>query len=58
MVENEIYEELATALDRLPNAFPRTTSGVELRLLRRLFQPNEAWLARTSGTASLFRRQA
>lgn len=39
------YELLANALDRLPNAFPRTESGVELRLLAKLLTPEEAGLA-------------
>ncbi len=39
-----VYEQLAAALDRLPNAFPRTASGVELRILERIFTPDEAAL--------------
>jgi len=39
------YESLADALDRLPNAFPRTASGVELQLLRKILSPDEARLA-------------
>lgn len=42
---NDIYEHLADALDRLPNGFPRTPSGVEITLLKRIFSPNEASLA-------------
>jgi NAD-dependent dihydropyrimidine dehydrogenase PreA subunit len=42
---NEIYEQLADALDRLPNGFPRTPSNVEIRLLKKIFSPEEAWLA-------------
>jgi electron transport complex protein RnfB len=41
----EIYEKLARHLDRLPAGFPRTESGVELRILKRLFDPEEAELA-------------
>ena len=40
-----IYENLAEHLDNLPGGFPRTTSGVEIRILRRLFTPDEAKLA-------------
>ena len=40
-----IYERLAQHLDRLPAGFPRTESGVELRILRKLFNPEEAELA-------------
>jgi Na+-translocating ferredoxin:NAD+ oxidoreductase subunit B len=39
------YARLADALDRLPNGFPRTASGVELRILERLLDPAEALLA-------------
>jgi len=42
---SNVYESLAAHLDRLPAGFPRTESGVELRLLRRLFSPQEAELA-------------
>jgi len=41
-----IYEQLADHLDRLPAGFPRTESGVEIRILKRLFSPEEAQLAR------------
>jgi H+/Na+-translocating ferredoxin:NAD+ oxidoreductase subunit B len=39
------YEKLARHLDALPNGFPRTESGAELRLLARIFTPEEAELA-------------
>ncbi len=42
----DIYQNLAQHLDRLPAGFPRTESGVELRILKRLFTPGEAELAR------------
>mgnify|MGYP000885579547 FL=1 len=46
MGENHnVYELLATHLDRLPSGFPRTPTGVELRILQRLFTPQEASLA-------------
>lgn len=38
----KIYEALADHLDRLPEGFPRTPSGVETKILRRLFTPEEA----------------
>jgi Na+-translocating ferredoxin:NAD+ oxidoreductase subunit B len=41
----DIYTELADYLDQLPSGFPRTESGVEIRILRRLFSPEEARLA-------------
>ncbi len=39
------YEKLREHLDRLPAGFPATESGVELRILKRLFTPDEADLA-------------
>lgn len=41
----EIYQKLAHHLDNLPGGFPPTESGVELRILRRLFTQDEAELA-------------
>jgi len=41
----DVYERLAQHLDELPAGFPRTESGVEIRILRRLFIPEEAELA-------------
>ena len=41
----DVYSELARYLDDLPGGFPATESGVELRILRRLFTPEEAELA-------------
>ncbi len=41
----DIYEKLARFLDRLPGGYPATESGVELRILRRLFTEEEAALA-------------
>jgi len=42
---DDAYERLADALDKLPNGFPRTPSRSEIRLLRRIFSPEEASLA-------------
>jgi electron transport complex protein RnfB len=42
---NDAYERLAAALDRLANGFPRTESGVELQVLRKMVSPEEAALA-------------
>ena len=41
----DVYQKLARHLDNLPAGFPATESGVELRILRRLFTPEEAELA-------------
>jgi len=40
-----IYEKLAKHLNDLPAGFPRTESGAEMRILRRLFTPEDAELA-------------
>jgi Fe-S-cluster-containing hydrogenase component 2 len=42
---DDVYEKLAEHLDSMPAGYPRTASGVELRILRRLFAPEEAWVA-------------
>lgn len=42
---SEVYRKLARHLDKLPGGFPSTESGVELRILRRLFAEDEAELA-------------
>ena len=45
MVMGEVYKNLATHLDNLPGGFPATESGVEIRILKRLFTPQEAEVA-------------
>ncbi len=40
-----IYRRLADHLDTLPDGYPPTETGVELRVLQRLFTPAEATLA-------------
>jgi Na+-translocating ferredoxin:NAD+ oxidoreductase subunit B len=40
----DIYEELRTRLDSMATGFPASGSGVELRILRRLFSQEEAKL--------------
>jgi electron transport complex protein RnfB len=41
----DLYRKLARHLDDLPGGFPATESGVELRILQRLFAREEAELA-------------
>ena len=41
----EIYQKLAKHLDNLPGGFPSTDTGVEFRILKRLFTPAEAEFA-------------
>ena len=42
---SSIYEQLAAKLDELPHGFPRTESGVELRILEKIFAPDQAAMA-------------
>ena len=42
---NDVYQQLAKHLDNLPGGFPETDTGVELRILKRLFTPQEAAIA-------------
>ena len=44
-VSEDIYERLVAALDALPHGFPRTASGVEMKLIKMAFTPEEVWLA-------------
>jgi ferredoxin len=44
MMNENVYRRLAGVLDTLPNGFPATGNGVELRLLEKIFTPEEAEL--------------
>ncbi|MCE5264086.1 MAG: 4Fe-4S binding protein [Deltaproteobacteria bacterium] len=39
---DSLYRRLANVLDTLPNGFPPTESGVEIRLLKKVFTPEQA----------------
>ncbi|MBC2716125.1 MAG: 4Fe-4S binding protein [Desulfobacteraceae bacterium] len=41
-MSDEIYHKLAKLLDTLPNGFPATPNGVEIKLLKKIFTPEEA----------------
>jgi electron transport complex protein RnfB len=41
-LSDQVYELLGEALNRLPNGFPRTASGVEIRILKKIFSVEEA----------------
>lgn len=41
-MNDEVYRKLAKVLDTLPNGFPATESGVEIKLLKKIFTPEEA----------------
>jgi Na+-translocating ferredoxin:NAD+ oxidoreductase subunit B len=44
-MDNHIYQKLARHLDRFPDGFPPSRTGADLRLLEKLFLPQEAELA-------------
>lgn len=44
-MEHNAYKQLAESLNALPNGFPSTDDGRELKLLAKLFTPEEAELA-------------
>jgi len=44
-MNNNPYKSLATRLDQLPNGYPATADGAELRLLEAIYTPEEAALA-------------
>ncbi len=39
---DDVFKKLAKVLDTLPNGFPTTESGIELKLLKKVFTPEEA----------------
>jgi electron transport complex protein RnfB len=45
MDDDALYRDLQRHLDRMPIPFPATRSGVEIRILRRLFSPEDARIA-------------
>ena len=44
-MSQDIYGRLANAMDALPNRYPRTASGVEIKIIKRVFTPEEVELA-------------
>ncbi len=44
-VKDDVYRELQKHLHRMPIGYPSTKSGVELKLLRFIFTPDQAELA-------------
>lgn len=51
-MNDHVYEELAEALNKLPNGFPRTSSNVEIRILKKIFSPEEASIASQLGRSA------
>ncbi|MFW9817977.1 MAG: sigma 54-interacting transcriptional regulator, partial [Candidatus Thorarchaeota archaeon] len=45
-VDDEIYRQLQEHLDKMPIGFPRAESGSDIRLLKLLFTPEEAKIAK------------
>lgn len=43
-MNDEVYYRLAKVLDTLPNGFPETKSGIEIRILKKIFTREEAEL--------------
>ena len=43
-MNDDIYKKLARVLDTLPNGFPATESGVEIKILKKIFAQDEAEL--------------
>ncbi len=40
-MDDQAYQKLAKVLDTLPNGFPASESGVEIKLLKRIFKPEQ-----------------
>ncbi|PKN51508.1 MAG: 4Fe-4S ferredoxin [Deltaproteobacteria bacterium HGW-Deltaproteobacteria-13] len=43
-MSDEIYHKLAKVLDTLPNGFPSTPGGAEIKMLKKIFTPEQAEL--------------
>jgi NAD-dependent dihydropyrimidine dehydrogenase PreA subunit len=41
-MRDEVYHKLARVLDTLPSGFPPTEDGLEIKLLKKIFRPDEA----------------
>ena len=44
-MSTDVYERLAEFLDKMPGRFPKTDSGVEIKILKKLFTPEQAEIA-------------
>jgi len=44
-LNQDVYKKLARRLDAIPNGFPETESGVELKILAKIYTPEETALA-------------
>jgi Na+-translocating ferredoxin:NAD+ oxidoreductase subunit B len=43
-MEEDVYRQLRTFLDKMPAGFPETPTGVEIKILEKLFTPDQAEL--------------
>lgn len=41
---HDVYHKPANALETLPNGFPATKNGIEVKILKKIFTPGEAGL--------------
>jgi electron transport complex protein RnfB len=41
-MKEDIYKRLAKVLDTLPNGYPQTKNGTEIKILKIIFSPEEA----------------
>ena len=41
-MNDQVYRKLAKVLDTLPNGFPATENGLEIKILKKIFTPEEA----------------
>lgn len=48
-INDEVYRELQKALDKLPIGYPETESGVEIRILKKIFTPEQAFVGSKLG---------
>ena len=43
-MSDDVYNRLSDFLDKMPGGYPKTDSGVELKILKKIFSPEEAEL--------------
>ncbi|MFW9951383.1 MAG: hypothetical protein ACFFKA_14795, partial [Candidatus Thorarchaeota archaeon] len=48
-ITDDVYRELQKALDKLPIGYPATESGVEIRILKKIFTPEQALIGSKLG---------
>jgi len=48
-INDDVYRDLQKALDKLPIGYPETESGVEIRILKKIFTPKQAFIGSKLG---------